>query len=432
MTELPHLLLVVGIGGPSPKLLAPALAGSARITWLFDRRDLTKPERDTAVMGGVGRPVPVGSEEELLAAALAVHAKDPADGLLTFSESSLRITARIGQRLGLPFNSPAAAERLTNKYLQRQALSAAGVPCPRFHPVREEGELATAAAAVDFPAVLKPVRGGGSALTTAVDSPEELRAAWAVAAELLAALNAEDRTHRLLADVDRPHMVLEERLRGKSWHGDERYGDYVSVESVIQGGEVRHLTVTDKLPLAAGFRENGQLHPSVLPADRLAELTAMTEAALAALEVTEGITHTELKLTADGPRVIEVNGRAAGGLWVTLQHAAGYDLIGQAARAALRLGEVGLPEFTGHAAMFSPCLAPELADRPVRVRLAESFEQRPGVHSVHGLHEGSFDLSLGGGHALLAYVSGPGAEAVHEHWAALRAAMSVTPYQAAP
>ncbi|MEV0266925.1 ATP-grasp domain-containing protein [Streptomyces sp. NPDC050617] len=421
--RLPHLLLIVGIGGPGPKLLAPGLAGLARLSWLFDSRDLTKPERDVPIMAEAGRAMAVSSEEGMIAAAAALHAECPVDGVLTFSENVLRSGAAVAEKLGLPFNSPAAARRLTDKYLQREALAAAGVPCPRFHPLRTADDVSAAAETVGFPAVLKPIRGGGSALTSRVDSPSELRAAWEAATAFLGALDGLDRTHRLLADTEYPYMMVEELLTGVERADDARYGDYVSVESLVSDGAVHHLAVGDKLPLSPGFRENGQVHPSVLPETAQARVTDMAAAALVALGVTEGVTHTELKLTAEGPRVIEVNGRACGGLWMTLLHSAGYDVIAEAARAALRVEPVRLPRFRGYAAMLTPCLDASLADRSTEVRLDPSFEERAGVHSVHGLHSGTFDLSLGGGHGLLAYVSAADAEGIFAHENALRDAM---------
>lgn len=423
--RLPHLLIIVGLGGPSPKLLAPSLSGVARVSWLFDPRDVPQLERDVPIMAEAGQAIAVSSDEGLVAAAVALHAESPADGLLTFSENALRSGAAVAEKLGLPFNSVEAVERLTNKYLQRQALAAAGIPCPRCYAVRTADELTAAGETVGFPAVLKPVRGSGSVLTTRVDSPAELRVAWKASAALLDDLDGVDRTHRLLTDTARPHMMVEELLVGVERADDPRYGDYVSVESIITGGTVRHLAVGDKLPLAPGFRENGQIHPSVLPAAEQAQITGMASAALEALGVTEGITHTELKLTADGPRVIEANGCAARGLWVTLRHAAGYDLITEAVRAALRMGPVHLPEFTRFAAMLTPCLDPSLADEHIEVRLDPSFRQRDGVHSVHGLHSGTFDPSLSCGHALLAHVSAAEPDGIHAHDRALRAALRI-------
>ncbi|MBB5891030.1 hypothetical protein BJ998_002226 [Kutzneria kofuensis] len=188
--ERPHLLVIAGIGGPSPMLLAPSLAPVARLTWLYDERDLSKPDRDVSIMAESGRALAVTSDSTLLTAASATHVRDPFDGMLTFSESSLRVGAAVGEELGLPFNSTATVERLTNKYLQRVALTEDGVPCPRFHPVRQESDLDVAARKVGFPAVLKPIRGGGSALTAQVDSMDELREAWQVAAKVLGGLDA--------------------------------------------------------------------------------------------------------------------------------------------------------------------------------------------------------------------------------------------------
>ncbi|MGX1127902.1 hypothetical protein RKD49_000092 [Streptomyces glaucescens] len=59
----------------------------------------------------------------------------------------------------------------------------------------------------------------------------------------------------------------------------------------------------------------------------LEEVTGLTTRALDALGVRYGITHTELKLTADGPRVIEVNGRLSGHLNLMSRRVCGGDVV---------------------------------------------------------------------------------------------------------
>jgi biotin carboxylase len=427
----PHLLVILGTGGPGPDLLAPSLAALARVTWLYDARDLQEPERELAIMRSAGRAVEVHPGGHLAAAA-EVHDVDRFDGLLTLAESTLRIGAVIGEKLVLKANTAATVEHLTNKHLQRLALAEAGLPGPRFQPVLSAEGLGRAVREVRFPAVLKPARGAGGALTTLVSSTEELEAAWAVASSVLGGLDGEQRTHRLLADTFSPHMLLEEMLVGRRWHEETRYGDYVSVESLTVDGMTEHLTVSDKLPLTSGVRENGQIHPSVLPEDLLAEVVAMAEAGLRVIGVTDGITHTEIKLTAAGPRIIEINGRPAGGLWTTVRQASGYDVIAEAAKVALRLETAAIPRFTGYAAMLTPCLDAGLAGKDVKVGVDRVFGQRPGVHSVQALHSGPVDLSLGSGHALVAYVSGPTPKSIHEHVSALRRAIRISVREGAP
>ena len=58
-------------------------------------------------------------------------------------------------------------------------------------------------------------------------------------------------------------------------------------------------------------------------------------AALHALGVRTGGFHTEIKLTPDGPRVIEVNGRIGGGVPEMLFEASGVSIFNLSMRVAL-------------------------------------------------------------------------------------------------
>ena len=80
----------------------------------------------------------------------------------------------------------------------------------------------------------------------------------------------------------------------------------------------------------------------------------MAERALAALEFTQGLAHTELMLTADGPRIIEVNARAGGALPYLFPMVSDVDLIEQAGRVALGLDPVEWANFHGHAVFVAP------------------------------------------------------------------------------
>ena len=61
----------------------------------------------------------------------------------------------------------------------------------------------------------------------------------------------------------------------------------------------------------------------------------LAERAARALGVDVGCLHTEIKLTIDGPRVIEVNGRLGGGIPEMLELASGVSLFNVAARVAV-------------------------------------------------------------------------------------------------
>jgi biotin carboxylase len=132
---------------------------------------------------------------------------------------------------------------------------------------------------------------------------------------------------------DEPALMLEEYLRDRDC--DQDFAGYVSVESVVSDGQVSHLAVTGRLPPAEPFRETGFFIPSALAADDRADVLDCAGAAIAALGVTIGCLHTEIKLTPDGPRVIELNARIGGSVAKMMPLATGIDPLTLALRVAL-------------------------------------------------------------------------------------------------
>lgn len=243
-----------------------------------------------------------------------------ADGIVTFSERRLVETAEWAQVCGLPFHTPDVVAGLVDKERQRTRLREAGVQSTRCAAVRLPEDVPAALARVGLPAVIKPRSGAGSVDTCRVDDHEQ---AVAVAAEFLADGTAE--------------FVVEELLVGDPDAAGPGFGDYVSVESVTSGEDVRHVCLTGKLPLAEPFRETGMFQPAALPGPLASQVLALTEAAIRALGITRGVTHVEVKLTPDGPRLIEVNGRMGGYVGALLRRSARFDLLRAALRAALSL-----------------------------------------------------------------------------------------------
>jgi hypothetical protein len=127
-------------------------------------------------------------------------------------------------------------------------------------------------------------------------------------------------------------MVVEELLVGRP---SGRYGDYVSVESMCAQDGVTHLAITGRLPVAPPFRETGRFWPDPLTQGERAQVLDLTTRALGALEVTTGITHTEIKLTEAGPRLIEVNGRLGGHINLLARQACDTDLVRLSGRQAM-------------------------------------------------------------------------------------------------
>ena len=322
--ELPRLAVVFDPRATLSFRFAEASSGIWETLWLVDtlRYDIGPMLRLLARLGTV---IDIGAlEPGEVADRLAPFR--PA-GIIAFVDSELVRTALIASAAGLRFYSPEVALRLTSKVEQRAALARSGLPVPKFWALTARADDATkrqVAEAARYPVIVKPQAGAGSRRTyRAVDATDLLR--W------LAPL-ADD------ADDELADVVVEELLVD-GWPRDSReYADLVSVESVAQDGCVTHLTVTGRLTFAEPFRESGSFIPSNLPDHTLAAVRVLASQAIHALgAATNGVFHTEIKITPEGPRIVEVNGRIGGRTPELLATCSEVRLFELAARVALGL-----------------------------------------------------------------------------------------------
>jgi biotin carboxylase len=277
------------------------------------------------------------------------------DGITTYSEDMLAVTARLAAAVGLPFHSVETVERLTDKDAQRRAMREHGIETPASWLLRDVKDWP---ADVVLPAVLKPATGVGSRNTYLVHDSRE-------GFELV---------QRLLADEER--LVLEECLIGALCGP---FGDYISVENACVGDDIRTIGVTGKFPLLPRFKEAGHFVPARLEDSARAEVVDLATRTLRALGVRHGITQTEIKLTPLGPRVIEVNGRLGGFMTDIYSRAAGLDLAEMAGRLALGLDIVD-PVPPAHTVVFQHSSRPPIeATRLLAVDGARTLVRTPGV-----------------------------------------------------
>ncbi|MFE4018973.1 ATP-grasp domain-containing protein [Streptomyces sp. NPDC059101] len=311
-----HLLVVESWVGSMSRLLPRAIReGGHEFTFLT--RDLHHYLRSA----------PEGTAHPLLAArhVLTADTNDTAallpllerlhpvlgfDGVVTSCDYYLPTAARIAGHLGLPGPRPEAVENACRKDATRRILGDAGLPGPRFAVHEEWADLAGAARRIGYPLVVKPVDLCAGMYVRRADDETQLAAAVRALADYPVNARGQRRT---------PVVMLEEMLDGPE----------VSVETVSHAGTVEVVGVTDKsVGGAPAFIETGHMFPAALTAaeTEAAEQTAL--AALKALDLTDGVVaHTEIKLTSEGPRVVEVNPRPAGNRITELvRHVTGIDL----------------------------------------------------------------------------------------------------------
>ncbi|MEU8045634.1 hypothetical protein AB0B71_16015 [Micromonospora echinofusca] len=300
-------------------------------------------------------------EDELLS---LISGHRPA-GIVTFSEFRLEWTARLAARLGLAHHRPADLPGITRKDVQRRRFAERGVDAVRVATVTGTDQVDAAIEHVGLPAVVKPVRGASSRNTVAVHTAAE---AHTFVARALAGDGPGPRESALM---------LEELLVGRSTPAP--WGDYIAVDCAVSAGRAEAMFVTSKFALAEPFRERGGYGGRSFVEDPLvAEVEALACRAVEAVGVTTGIADVEIKLTAAGPRVIEVNGRL--GAWVDdLAVRSGFaDPADVAVRAAL-----GRPfEARRRPAPDSPIAFHYLLVPPVHARRVRSIQNVSALRRV--------------------------------------------------
>lgn len=232
------------------------------------------------------------------------------DGVLTICDYYVGTVAEVAQALGLPqaFSSNVVTER--RKDLVRRALAAAGLPNPRFAVTQTWDATRAAAAQIGYPLVLKPTDLASSAYVRLIADERELREAF----DALAAFPVNFRgQHRDMS------WLLEELMTG----------DEISVEACTYRGETTIIGITDKsLTGHPYFVEDGHMFPARLDARVAADAIALVRAALQAVGHDHGVSHTEVKLTPQGPIIVEINPRPGGNYIVELvQQVTGIDLL---------------------------------------------------------------------------------------------------------
>jgi len=380
------LIIVYDEGAAQPGDIAVGLAESVPCLYAVASTDHARTMAPLLAQFG---PVVQVDDADRATESLAQHRPG---GIVTFSERALPLTAALAARLGLPYHDLATVERLTDKWAQRAAFRAAGIDSVRAKRVSRADEWAEAVAAVGLPAVLKPANGGASRNTFLVQDAD---AGEALVRSLL--------SQEAAGYVTGGALVLEEYLGGRA---SEPFGDYVSVENVVCNGTIIDVAVTGKLPMIPPFRETGRFWPAPLDPPELAEIQQLARRAVAATGVISGITHTEIKLTPRGLRLIEVNGRLGGGINELARRAIGVDLIEIAGRVALGQDIGPLPELPRavhfqrfHPAPRRPCrLLRTSGEAEVRrlpgVALCRPYE-RPGARLPGGVHTHELGIVIG-------------------------------------
>lgn len=318
-----HLLMIESWVGSMSTLLPQAIRERGD-QFSFLTRDLGHYLKSTPAGGhpllGAANILAAETNDEagLLERVRRLHAALEFDGVVSSCDYYLPAVAAVAAELGLPGSGRAAVAAACDKASTRRICSAAGVPGPEFGIAADPDELLGLAERIGYPVVVKPVDLCGGMFVRRVDDGEELRAAVAEIAAFPVNARGQERAAAVL---------VEQCLDGPEF----------SVETVTFDGRTTVIGITDKQVIGEPwFIEAGHMFPAALEPEVEAGIAEVARAAIGALGLDNTVAHTEIKLTADGPRLVEVNPRPAGNRITELvRRVTGIDLAAVCAEVAL-------------------------------------------------------------------------------------------------
>lgn len=306
--------------------------------------------------------VDVPFRNELVGIAEHLHRVQKLDAVCSFSDVWQPLANRIADALGLRQPTAAQVLELTmNKRKMRAHLAQAGVEETSNRLVESREQIAEALEALGAPCILKPVDGEASSGVTKLDSHADIDKAIA---------RFRENGHAFPA-------LLETFLTG----------DEYSVEAISEAGKHYILAITKKYKDELSFVEKGHVVPAPLTDAVAQSIRDHVTRVLDALGFVTGPSHSELIVTASGPRMIETHTRVGGDRIPDLVRlATGIDLYELSARQAI--GESiadRLPAsvaYQGAAAIWyaTPAVSPEMVLS--RVEEEDAVRALPWIETV--------------------------------------------------
>ena len=238
----------------------------------------------------VGFTVPAVLKEVIstidIPAAVNAAKKYRIDGVMTLaSDMPMRTVAAVAKECGLVGITEETALKATDKSVMREALKHAGVPIPVFYRVENMDEYIRAVRHMPASFMVKPADNSGSRGIYKVEDQQDAELAYEYAKRF----------------SRNGVLVVEECMVGPE----------VSVETIAYAGQVHVVQITDKITTGAPhFVEMGHTQPTRLNCAEAIKSVAI--AANKAVGIENGPSHTEIIVTEEGPKIVELGARLGG------------------------------------------------------------------------------------------------------------------------
>lgn len=217
--------------------------------------------------------------------AMNLHKTNPFDHITSFEELDQDKASDIAKALNLPFHSSDTVLWAIDKYEMRKRLRDLefdDIPAMLVHSAEDIKRFANK---YDYPLILKPSRGKSSTGITVIKSEGEIFEAF---------YTSENATAPRL---DQSILMVEPLLIGQEF----------SVEVISENGEHFIIGIVEKHVDEESKVEIGHVFPAEIPKNIEKEIYDYTLRFLDTLNISHGVTHTDIIYTKDGPKIIETH-----------------------------------------------------------------------------------------------------------------------------
>lgn len=209
----------------------------------------------------------------------------------------------VAEKMGLSGNNISSTNKCTNKYAMRKAFEANKDPSPKCILIDEETDLTSLT--LDYPIIIKPTDRSGSRGIYKLDSTNGLEEA---------VISAQKEGFEKKA-------LIEEYVEGEEY----------SVEFISYKGVHYFLALTRKYTTGSPyFIETGHMEPALVDNSTLEKIKKIVCHALDTLEIKNGASHSEVKITEEGIiKIIEIGARMGGDFIGSdlVRYSTGYDFV---------------------------------------------------------------------------------------------------------
>lgn len=260
-------------------------------------------------------PISIVEKEEIL----KICKEKKICGICSIASDLAVITVNyVAEKMNLIGNSMKSTEKSTNKHIMRETFEKNGDPSPKSILVDEFTDIKNLE--LEFPIIIKPTDRSGSRGIYKLEKKDKIQ-------EFIEKSKKESFEKKVL---------IEEFVEGQEY----------SVEYISFKGKHYFLALTQKYTTGApNFIETRHLQPAQIDDKILEKIKSIVPHALDSLEIKNGASHSEIKITDDGKiKIIEIGARMGGDCIGSdlVRYSSGYDFVKMVIQVACNIE----PDFT--------------------------------------------------------------------------------------